>query len=91
MKSYKHLDLSKSFAQLSLPECLEIMDGAPGWKVVAKTGLKKFSQFGPLQGEKFSGIDIPDESEMTNLWPVRNTNVSITLKKAKENAVQAFA
>ena len=74
MKSYKHLDLSKSFAQLSLPECLEIMDGAPGWKVVAKTGLKKLSQFGPLQGEKFSGIDIPEDSELTNLWPVRNTN-----------------
>ena len=71
-KSYDHLDLSKSFAQLSLPECMEIIEGHPGWRVVAKSAIKPFTQFGPLQGEVIQENDMDDDFDIKDLWPVIN-------------------
>ena len=49
------LDLSKSFAQLSLPSpplTLEERESGHGLSVVAKTAVAAKSRFGPLQGER---------------------------------------
>ena len=72
-KPFDHVDLSKSFAQLSLPECLQIQDS--GQSVVAKTDVKFLTQFGPLQGESIAERDIADDFEMKDLWMVQSFEI----------------
>ena len=66
------LDLSKSFAQLSLPSPLMLIEKEPGQglSVVAKANIKAFTQFGPLQGEPILEKDVPEDFDMKDLWPV---------------------
>ena len=75
---YSRLDLSKSFAQLSLPGPLQLQeistkksgDTNKGLGVTAKLAIKASTQFGPLQGEQILLKDIPDDFKMKELWQV---------------------
>lgn len=66
------LDLSKSFAQLSLPTPLQLVEREPGkgLSVVARTDLAPRTQFGPLQGEKILERDVAEDLDMRELWQV---------------------
>ena len=68
------MDLSKSFAQLSIPHPLILQErgGKKSLGVVAKTAIKALTQFGPLQGEHILLKDIADDFEMKELWQVDN-------------------
>ena len=76
------MDLSKSFAQLSLPQPLQLQErgGNKGLGGTAKTPIKACTQFGPLQGEQILLKDIPDDFEMKELWEV----IFTLLRKTKE-------
>jgi hypothetical protein len=69
---YSRVDLSKSFAQLSLPHPLILQErgGSKALGVVAKVTIKEYTEFGPLQGEQILLQDIPDDFEMKELWQV---------------------
>ena len=69
---YSRVDLSKTFAQLSLPNPLILQErgGNKALGVVAKVAIKECTQFGPLQGEQILLKDIPDDFEMKELWQV---------------------
>lgn len=67
------LDLSKSFAQLSLPSPLQLSERSgpgQGLSVVARAELAARTQFGPLQGEAMEEKDIPEDFSMKDLWQV---------------------
>ena len=66
------LDLSKSFAQLSLPSPLRLAEREPGQglSVVARSRLAARTQFGPLQGERILERDVPEDFDMRDLWQV---------------------
>ena len=67
------LDLSKSFAQLSLPSPplgLEERESSHGLSVVLKESLAARSRFGPLQGEPIEERDVPEDFSMKDLWQV---------------------
>ena len=68
------MDLSKSFAQLSIPHLLILQErgGKKSMGVVAKSSIKELTQFGPLQGEQILLKDIADDFEMKELWQVDN-------------------
>ena len=72
--TYSRVDLSKSFAQLSLPHPLILQErgASKALGVTAKTAIKAYTQFGPLQGEHILLKDIPEDFEMKELWQVRN-------------------
>ena len=72
--AYSRVDLSKSFAQLSLPHPLVLQErgASKALGVTAKTAIKAYTQFGPLQGEHILLKDIPEDFEMKELWQVRN-------------------
>ena len=72
--TYSRVDLSKSFAQLSLPNPLILQErgASKALGVTAKTAIKAYTQFGPLQGEHILLKDIPEDFEMKELWQVRN-------------------
>ena len=83
---YNRLDLSKSFAQLSLPSLLSLekratfgdASGSSGQTaalslaVVARVAVKAYTQFGPLQGEPILERDVPEDFDMKDLWQVRD-------------------
>ena len=79
--TYSRVDLSKSFAQLSLPHPLILQErgASKALGVTAKTAIKAYTQFGPLQGEHILLKDIPEDFEMKELWQVSN-QVCIVLK-----------
>ena len=70
--NYSRMDLSKSFAQLSLPHPLILQEqgGKKALGVIAKTSIDALTQFGPLQGEQILLKDIADDFEMKELWQV---------------------
>ena len=70
--NYSRMDLSKSFAQLSLPHPLILQEqgGKKALGVIAKTSIDSLTQFGPLQGEQILLKDIADDFEMKELWQV---------------------
>lgn len=72
------MDLSKSFAQLSLPQqlALEERDPAHGLGVVVRCagGLRARTQLGPLQGEPILERDVPEDFRMKDLWQVFATD-----------------
>ena len=70
--NYSRMDLSKSFAQLSLPHPLVLQErgGKKALGVIAKTSIETLTQFGPLQGEQILLKDIADDFEMKELWQV---------------------
>ena len=72
--NYSRMDLSKSFAQLSIPHLLILQErgGKKILGVVAKNSIKALTQFGPLQGEQIFLKDIADDFEMKELWQVDN-------------------
>ena len=72
--TYSRVDLSKSFAQLSLPHPLILQErgASKALGVTAKTAIKAYTRFGPLQGEHILLKDIPEDFEMKELWQVRN-------------------
>ena len=72
--NYSRVDLSKSFAQLSLPPPLVLQErgGKKALGVIAKTPIKALTQFGPLQGEQIMLKDIADDFEMKELWQVNS-------------------
>ena len=72
--AYSRVDLSKSFAQLSLPHPLILQErgASKALGVTARTAIKAYTQFGPLQGEHILLKDIPEDFEMKELWQVRN-------------------
>ncbi|TRY69509.1 hypothetical protein TCAL_09400 [Tigriopus californicus] len=69
-----HVDLSKSFARLSLPLALELKDTEPnhglGVRVKCEEGIKARTQFGPLQGEAILEREIPEDFLMKDLWQI---------------------
>lgn len=56
----------KSYAEVTLPTCLELRDDG----VVTKQPLAAFVQFGPLVGQEISEREIPDDSTMEHIWEV---------------------
>ena len=80
--NYSRMDLSKSFAQLSLPGQLQLQERGINRKlgVTAKSAIKASTQFGPLQGEQILLRDIPDDFEMKELWQVGRTMYKTTNK-----------
>lgn len=69
-----HVDLSKSFARLSLPLTLELKETEPGHGlgviVKCEEGIKARTQFGPLQGESILEREIPEDFLMRDLWQI---------------------
>ena len=86
------MDLSKSFAQLSLPSpplALEERESGHGLSVVAKDFLSPRSRFGPLLGETIEEKDVPEDFNMKDLWqifiPEGNTLYLSTVNPEKSN------
>lgn len=71
-------DSSKSYAEASLPACLELrarQSDEGGYIIVAKQPLQAFSQFGPLVGVEIKEKEIPDDSTMEHIWEVKCSEV----------------
>lgn len=66
-------ELAKSFAEASLPACLElrVLDAKHGATAVARESVQAFTQFGPLIGHPLREMEIPDDSTMEHVWEVR--------------------
>ena len=84
--NYSRMDLSKSFAQLSLPHPLILQEqgGKKALGVIAKTSIDALTQFGPLQGEQILLKDIADDFEMKELWQVHTKQSNWHIHKLKK-------
>ena len=71
-RCYDRMDLSKSFAQLSLPSLLQLeeTDSVHGLCIITKQKVASLTQFGPLEGESILEKDVPEDFRMKDLWQV---------------------
>jgi hypothetical protein len=49
---------------------LEERDSTHGLSVIAKCPIARYTQFGPLIGERIREMDIPDDFNMRDIWEV---------------------
>jgi len=64
------LDLSRSFAQLTLPSILTLAEAGSGVKVAAGEVVEERTQLGPLKGEAMLERDVPEDFDMKDLWQI---------------------
>jgi hypothetical protein len=67
------------FAKVSLPNFLQLLDTNTdhGLGVWAKMDIQEFTQFGPLVGKVVKEVDIPEDSNMRDLWEMCGENGNI--------------
>lgn len=64
-------NIKLSFSVMSLPSIVCIKETNNGWCVFAKEEIKSHTQFGPLIGKAVREVDIPEDSNMKDLWEIQ--------------------